>query len=108
MLRARDVDEKQDGQFSFFHKLFDKWTLVSGSDIPVDNPDIVPGGILPDFRKFHTPAFESTLILACHHLIDNPVGRNLDPSYFFCKIAGNHCILRNFDPVEDHPDQVIG
>jgi len=63
-----DVDEQQEGEFTFFRELFDIGFASDFSDargdIPLDEANFVAGLVFANFFKVHAPAFEHATVLA--------------------------------------------
>ena len=63
-----DVDEQQEGEFTFFCELFDIGFAAdfadARGDVPLDEANFVAGLVFANFFKVHAPAFEYAAVLA--------------------------------------------
>ena len=112
--RAGHVNDQENRELSFFFILLDERVARSGTDFPVDVPDIITGHVLPVFGKLHPVPFEVTAVLSGHDIVHHLARGDLNHPDFFEKFIrkqflGPHSwhVSRHFNAFENFFDELF-
>ena len=85
-----DVDQQQNRKLALFNEFFDVGRTHAGRDVPVDIPDIVLDGVLPDLLEFDTAPLEGAAVRAAGDFIDRAVRSDFEKPDLFGDFRRQH------------------